>query len=198
MPIRNQVIGSRLKSKSSDESLMALTQKGDYGAFDELYERYHRPLFYFFCRMLSNDREKCEDFLQDIFMKLIERPEMYDPSRLFRPWIYSVAHNMVKNEYKKLEVRKVMLKGADTSKVAINGKQVDEKTDEEFFREKLFDCLEKFDPDNKAAFLMKYHDGFSIEEIAQTLNIKEGTVKSKLFYTKQELAGLLREFNPKK
>ena len=44
---------------------------------------------------------------------------------------------------------------------------------------------------------MKYHEGFSIEEIAKALNIKEGTVKSKLFYAKQVLSEKLEMFNPK-
>lgn len=197
MTIQNPENGKQLKEKSSDEQLMQLIQNGDYESFEELYERYKGPLFYFFRRMLNNDTEKCEDFLQDLFLKIIDKPEMYDSKKLFRPWLYSVAHNMVKNEYKKLAVRKIMINGADTSHIGGREKDVAEKTDEELFSAKLFEHLEKFDPDNKAAFLMKYHEGFSIEEIAQTLQLKEGTVKSKLFYTKQELAGLLREFNPK-
>lgn len=183
--------------KESDENLMVRSGKGDAQAFQSLYQKYKRPLFYFFYRSLGADREKCEDFLQDLFMKLIDKPEYYDPSRPFRPWLYSLAHNMVKNEYKKLEVRKILVKGADTSKVKMNGKSVDHNTDEQLFREKLFQCLEEFHPDNKSAFIMKYHEGFSIEEIADTLGLKEGTVKSKLFYTKKELAEKLAEFNPK-
>ena len=131
-------------------------------------------------------------------MKIIDKPQMYDSNKPFKPWIYSVAHNMVKNEYKKIEVRKVMVKDADTSRIKINGHNPDAIADEELFKHR-FICMFRKNTTRKygPSFLMKYHEGFSIEEIAQALNIKEGTVKSKLFYTKQELAGLLREFKPK-
>ncbi|MDE0772624.1 MAG: sigma-70 family RNA polymerase sigma factor [Salibacteraceae bacterium] len=74
-------------------------------------------MFYFFFRKLNNNQEKSEDFLHDLFIKIIEKPETFDTSKSFSPWFYSVAHNMVKNEYKKIEVRKVMDTESDTTQI---------------------------------------------------------------------------------
>ena len=97
----------------SDEDLMIAISKGDKRAFDEIYERYSGPLMGYFMRMLWRDREKAEDFVHDLFAKIIRKPELFDPSRKFKTWVFSVANNMCKNEYKKQEVRKNTSNGLD-------------------------------------------------------------------------------------
>ncbi len=185
-------------SEQKDESLMLSIANGNKKAFDEIYNRYEKKMFYFFYRKLNNNREKAEDFLHDLFMKLIEKPEYFDSSKTFMPWFYSVAHNMVKNEYKKMAVRKVMDADAEIGHFSDNGSDPAGKTDEALFKSKLFEELAQLNQVSSTAFIMKYHEGYSIEEIAESLGIKEGTVKSKLFYAKQSLSQKLKMFQPKK
>jgi hypothetical protein len=90
---------------SSDEKLMGLLGRGDIAAFDELYDRYGGRLLRYFHRMLGRDEEKAQDFLQDIFLRIVERPELFSLDRRFSTWIFSVAHNMCKNEYRRAMVR---------------------------------------------------------------------------------------------
>ena len=52
-------------------------------------------------------------------------------------------------------------------------------------------------PDQKATFVMRYHEDMAIKEIAGAFGISEGTVKSRLFYTLKKLAGRLNEFDPR-
>lgn len=184
-------------SNQNDEQLMFSIANGNKNAFDTLYARYEKKMFYFFFRKLNNNHEKAEDFLHDLFMKIIERPEAFNTAKSFSPWFYSVAHNMVKNEYKKMEVRKVMDTESDTLQVV--NREIDpmHNAEEQLFKQRLFEELNKINQDSSTAFIMKYHEGYSIEEIAETLNIKEGTVKSKLFYAKQVLSEKLEMFNPK-
>ncbi|MBD78991.1 MAG: hypothetical protein CL840_08740 [Crocinitomicaceae bacterium] len=183
-------------TQESDEGLVERMGAGEKPAFDELYRRYSDPLFSFFMKMLGRDREKCEDFLQDIFMRLFEKSNYFDLSRQFKPWIYSVAHNMVKNEYKKIQVRQIMSRDADTENIRVNGNSPDAVTEEQLFSEKLNACLLKIDPDKKAAFILKYKEGFAIHEIANIQGVKEGTIKSRLFYVKKYLCNELSEFKP--
>ncbi len=93
----------------TDEMLMRNISTGDRLAFNELYSRYNDRLFYYFYRMLGNCEETANDFLQDIFLKIIDKPELFNPTFSFRKWIFSVAHNMCKNEYRKRENRKTVL-----------------------------------------------------------------------------------------
>src|ERR1041384_1884999 len=84
----------------SDEELMLFVTKGEESAFDELYARYGKRLLMYFTRMMNNRKESAEDALQDLFMKIAERPELFDRSRSFKTWIFSAASNVCKNYYR--------------------------------------------------------------------------------------------------
>ena len=180
----------------SDERLMELVVRGDERAFSALYDRYRRKLLTYFHRMLWQDRERAQDFMQDLFAKIAQRPESYDPSRPFSTWMYSVANNMCKNEYRREEVRRTaapLLKAELDHVKAVHGDGVDHAN----FRVRLDNELDKLDPDHKATFVMRYHEDMAIKEIAVAFGCSEGTVKSRLFYTLKKLAARLKEFDPK-
>lgn len=180
-----------------DEELMISVAKGDKRAFDELYGRYSGPLLGYFMRMLWRDREKAEDFVHDIFAKLIRKPELFDPSRSFKTWIYSVANNMCKNEYKKQEVRKNTSNGLDSSyAVGDSNANVLLEVHENRFRQAFEDSMVQLDEKHSEVFKMRHMDGLSIKEIAEILEISDGTVKSRLFYAARYLAESLKEYNP--
>ncbi len=181
--------------KLGDERLMELVVRGDERAFAALYDRYHRRLLNYFHRMLWNDREKAQDFLQDLFTKLASRPQSYDPTRSFQTWLFSVANNMCKNAYRhEVVVREaaVHFKNGVDREEATHGVEVDR----EHFRDRLDEELDKLDPDHKATFVMRFHEDMPIKEIALAFGCSEGTVKSRIFYTLKKLAERMKEFNP--
>ena len=183
--------------KLSDEALMAEIRNGQKRAFDELYNRYASNLRGYFFRMLWKDREKAEDFVHDLFAKIITKPEYFDLNRTFKTWIYSVANNMCKNEYKKQEVRKNTSSGLD-GYYAISDTNVNvfEQVGDSLFKEKYNDCLNDLDDKHKEVFVLRHVEGLSIKEIAEMLEVNEGTVKSRVFYATKYLAKSLNEFNP--
>jgi len=181
----------------TDESLMIAVSKGDQRAFNEIYERYSGPLLGYFIRMLWKDREKGEDFVHDIFAKIIRKPELFDPTRKFKTWVYSVANNMCKNEYKKQEVRKNTTSGLDNT-YAVSDKSVNVMNEvQDFqFKEELTTCLGALDAKHRDVFCLRHMDGLSIKEISEVLEVSDGTVKSRLFYATKYLAKDLEHFNP--
>lgn len=181
----------------SDEDLMIAVGKGDQRAFDEIYNRYSGPLLGYFIRMLWKDREKSEDFVHDIFAKIVRKPELFDPTRKFKTWVYSVANNMCKNEYKKQEVRKNTSNGLDQH-YAVSDVNADVFSDVEdrFFKEEFDQSLDALDQKHSEAFKLRHIEGLSIKEIAEVLEISDGTVKSRLFYATKYLAESLKDFNP--
>ena len=184
-------------SEMTDESLMIAISKGDKRAFNEIYERYSGPLLGYFMRMLWRDREKAEDFVHDIFAKIIRKPELFDPTRKFKTWIYSVANNMCKNEYKKQEVRKNTSNGLDeTYVVKDHNANVFSEVSDNQFREEFLISLEDLDLKHSEVFKLRHIEGLSIKEIAEVLEISDGTVKSRLFYATKYLAASLEDFNP--
>ena len=181
----------------TDESLMQAISSGDKRAFDEVYERYAAALLRYFMRMLWRDREKSEDFVHDLFAKIVRKPEYFDTSRSFKTWVYSVANNMCKNEYKKQEVRKGMSNGLDNHySLYDKNTNVMNEVQDNFFQEAFQKSLVDLDDKHREAFSLRHLEGLSIKEIAEVLEINEGTVKSRLFYATKYLAESLKEFNP--
>lgn len=159
---------------------------GDQAAFAELYQRYRDRMYYYFFRMLGNSPEQANDFLQELFMKLIEKPESYNPKYSFQTWFYSVANNMCKNEYRRREVRHEY-HATECNEPELDF--IDDKTIEpDQIIEKIFDTLDELGEEHRSAFLLRYREGFSIKDVAEILELPEGTVKSRLFYARKVLA----------
>jgi RNA polymerase sigma factor (sigma-70 family) len=177
----------RRKNKTfSDSELMQQIVSGDQAAFSELYLRYKSRMYYYFYRMLGNSVEQANDFLQELFMKLIEKPESYNPSYNFSTWLYSIANNMCKNEYRRRSIR-MEYQSAEALEPKLDF--LNESTiDQEQVIEKIFQTLEQLGEEHRSAFLLRYREGFSIKEVAEILELPEGTVKSRLFYAKKMLS----------
>lgn len=182
--------------EESDEKLMRFLIRGDKKAFDEIYRRYSAPLKGYFKRMLWRDDEKAEDFVHDLFAKIIRKPDSFDIERSFKTWIYTIACNMCKNEYKKQEVRKNISLGIDQNEnISDQNSNLIEKVEMSQFGEALKDQLNKLDNKHREVFTLRHIDGLSIKEIAEIIQINEGTVKSRIFYATKQLAGRLSEYN---
>lgn len=180
----------------TDEQLVIAMAGGDQRAFDKLYGRYSSALLSYFMRMLWRDREKSEDFVHDFFTKLIHRPELFDTTRSFKTWMYSVANNMCKNEYKKQEIRKNTSNGLDhTYAVSDVNKNTENQVHHALFKEAYNYQVTQLEDKHREVFEMRHFDGLSIKEIAEALEISEGTIKSRLFYATKYLAQGLKNTN---
>lgn len=177
-----------------DEELMALLSKGDKRAFDELYNRYSGVLFGYFNKMLWRDREKAEDLVHDIFAKIIVNPLAFDVSRSFKTWLFAVACNMCKNEYKRKEVRKNTSIGIDSHISVSSDINVLNEVQDRIFMSAFDESLIQLDDKHRDVFTLRHLQGFSLKEIADVLEINEGTVKSRLFYATKQLAEKLKEY----
>lgn len=180
----------------SDERLMELIVRGDERAFAALYDRWKGRMMTYFHRMLWRDRERAQDQTQELFTKIARKPDSYDAARPFGTWLYSVANNMCKNEYRREEVRRNARPYIDNGNgitEAVEGTGVDHAN----FRDRLAVELEKLDADHRTTFVMRYHEDMAIKEIAAVFGISEGTVKSRLFYTLKKLADRMKEFDPR-
>jgi RNA polymerase sigma-70 factor, ECF subfamily len=179
----------------ADEELMLFIGDNDTKAFEELYKRYSSKIHYFFYKMLNYDNEKANDFTQDIFLKIIERNELYNRDLKFQTWLYSVATNMCRNEFKHKEIK---LKHDEEYKntvltVCIN--KFDSLYDNKIFAENLMKELDELEINHKTTFIFRYNQELSIKEIAEIVDCSEGTVKSRIYYTLQKLSQKLVVFN---
>lgn len=177
-----------------DEELMKLIAERKQKAFEILYDRYAKLMFAYFLRMLWKDREKARDFTQDLFAKIVHKPHLYDPSRPFKTWLYSVAHNMCKNEYGKVEVRRNVHAELKQGLTHDNGQAASGKLDRDAFNKQLEEALLELDEVKRTTFELRFRQELSIQEISEIMECNEGTVKSRLFYTLKQLNGKLKVF----
>lgn len=183
--------------KATDEHLMALAGKGNSRAFALIYDRYAGKMQWYFLRMLGKDSEKARDFTQDLFVKLAEKPHLFDTGKKFSTWIYTVAHNMCKNEYRKLSIRNHVSGdaiGVERKVSGENDKDLEMHVDKKTFEKMLEIELNLLDENHRTAFLLRYKEEMSIKEIADIMGTSEGTVKSRLFYTVKKLSEKLKAF----
>lgn len=177
----------RRKNKTfTDSELMQQIVSGDQAAFSELYNRYKDRMYYYFYRMLNNSTENANDFVQELFMKIIAKPDSYNPAYAFHTWVYSVANNMCKNEYRRRGIRleyqeyEALKPGVDfMNETTIEPEQIIEK---------IFQTLDHLGEEHRSVFLLRYREEFSIREVADILGLPEGTVKSRLFNARKVLA----------
>jgi RNA polymerase sigma-70 factor, ECF subfamily len=170
-------------SHCNDEALMQLIAKGSAPAFELLYDRYSARLYRFFYRMLWQNAALSEDFTQDIFLKIIEKPQLFDTNRSFKSWVYTLAANKCKNAYRDKK---------DTQHIDNHVFELHEKTefnlDIQKFETHLATALDALDVSVKECFVLRYLEEMSIKEIALIVDIPEGTVKSRLHYCVKKLA----------
>ena len=166
---------------------MTAIKNGNQSAFSELYERFNQRLYYYFFRMLGNDKEVANDFLQDIFLKIINKPELFKPENKFTSWIFTVAHNMCKNEYRHREVRKIISNDENPDQFLTDENSYEETLKKEQLITQLFTEIEYMEEDQKAILLLKYKENFSLKEISEILELPLGTIKSRLYYARVEL-----------
>ncbi|MCC7505810.1 MAG: sigma-70 family RNA polymerase sigma factor [Saprospiraceae bacterium] len=176
---------------ASDETLMQRLLRRDEQAFAALYDRYGARMYRYFYRMLWRDAAKAEDFTQELFLKLIEKPHLFDPSRSFRTWLYTLAANLCKNEYRRKSPADLDWPAPATDWQSV---YLPEQLDRELFETKLREALDGLGEIHKQCFVLRYQEALSVAEIAAILDCPEGTVKSRLHHALQKVAGQLEYF----
>lgn len=173
---------------------MLLVRKGDTCAFHELFSRYHQRLLHYFYRMLQGNEAKAQDFLQRLFMKIVEKPKLYDPQYRFSTWIYTVATNMCKNEYRSWNKHNFVDCEGISSEAHDHYFSAERSRDLGKFFTNLLKELNKFTPNNRSIFLLRYYENLSLKEISDIFALPLGTVKSRLFTITKKLADKLESF----
>ena len=177
-----------------DEMLLAAVAAGDERLFAVLYGRYSQRLLLYFTRMLG--AEKAEDFVQEVFIKVIEKAGSLPPGSPFSTWCFSVAHNMCCNEYRHMSVRSTTVRVDMDGLVGRTGPGPDCRLDHQAFQVALQAELTQLDEQRRSTFLLRFQEEFALADIARIMGCSIGTVKSRLFYTVRRLAERLRIYDP--
>lgn len=178
-----QLFWNKSLTHCNDEELMQRISKGNAKAFEVLYDRYSALIYRFCYRMLWQNQAMSEDFTQDIFLKIIEKPNLFDTNRSFKSWIYALAANKCKNAYRdKKDIQSI------DNHVFEYLEDIELDIDIQQFETHLATAIDKLELSVKQCFVLRYLEDLSIKEIALIVGIPEGTVKSRLHFTTKKLA----------
>lgn len=179
----------------SDEELMIrLIKSNDNIVLTELYNRYASKLLGFFIKMFKGDVAKSQDFLQDIFLKLIEKKQLFDTNKKFYTWIFTIASNMCKTEFRKPHIQSITGGNLEHENLLISDENL---LDKKLFKRLLKQKVHSLEINHKTVFILRYNEKFSLKEIADITETSLGTVKSRLFYATKKITEQLKDYNPK-
>ena len=163
----------------SDEDLMArVASKDDDRAFDELYHRHARRVMGFIMRQLS-DSDRAADLVQDAFLRLWSSRERYIADKCFSTWLFSIAYNLLKNEYRRSGYSSKYVEHVMNSTTEEQEEDMDLRLDDHLFDEALRAELSMLDADSRLLFSLRFEEEMTVPQIAEVMKIPEGTVKSR-------------------
>ena len=173
-----------------DEELMALSACGSRPAMDEVVSRYHGKLLDFVFRRLG-DRETSADIAQSALIRVFESAGGYRLESSFRTWLYAIALNLIRDEWRRRKSRKESLsseiEGAEDLAEAQVGSPEDSVVDGMAAAE-LWQAVGGLQENYNTAVTLKFRHGLTYEEIAAVMGAPSGTVKSWVHYALKELS----------
>ena len=186
-----------------DADVVALAQQGRERAFRELVRRYERPVFSLIYRMVR-DREASEDLAQDSFVKVLNHIDRYRPEFKFSSWIFKIANNVAIDFLRKRQLDTVSMDGSPHAASAAEAEassfeladQQETALDELEAREigtAIERAIARLRPEYRSCIMLRHIEGRSYEEIAATLDLPLGTVKTYIHRARNELRAALQD-----
>lgn len=179
-------------STLTDAELMQRIGRGEHKAFDTLYNRYARRLGGFFLRMLAYDAAKAEDMVQELFARVWTHRKEYRSAQPFATWLYTMAYNLCKNEYRHEAVRQAYVEELRQREEATDEPTKAMERDE--LRQRLRQAVQSLPTAQRDAFLLHYDEELTIPEVAHIVGCPEGTVKSRLYTALESVKRMMNEY----
>ena len=180
-----------------DADVVTLAQKGRDSAFRELVRRYERPVFSLIFRMVR-DRETAEDLAQDAFIKVLNHLDKYRPEFKFSSWLFKIANNVAIDALRKRQLDTISMDGSPHAGTASEveatsfelADDAESPLDELASRELgaiIEQAIAKLRPEYRNCIMLRHVEGRSYEEIAATLDLPLGTVKTYIHRARHQL-----------
>ncbi len=180
-----------------DADVVVLAQRGREAAFRELIRRYERPVFSLIYRMVR-DSTAAEDLAQDAFIKVLNHLDKYRPEFKFSSWLFKIANNVAIDHLRRRQIDTVSMDGSPhaTSAAEIEATSIEladqgESPLDALASRELGTAIEaaigQLRPEYRNCIVLRHVEGRSYEEIAATLDLPLGTVKTYIHRARHQL-----------
>jgi RNA polymerase sigma-70 factor (ECF subfamily) len=184
---------------ADDSAVVTAFLGGEERAFSELVERYQTRLLNFIYRTIG-DRDRAEDLVQEVFIRVYRHLHRFDRSKKFSTWAYTIASNLAKNELRNrsrnpLVLFQTMQGAADDDDRPLQFEDSTSRPDDMYrkrhLRELVEDTVAKLPEHHRQVFVLRELEGKSYEEIAEITDCNLGTVKSRLNRARTAFAAII-------
>lgn len=150
-------------------------------------------LFNFACQLTSS-REAAQDLVQDTTLKVLDNEEKYVDNVNFKGWVFTIMRNIFINNYRR-QVRSATVIDTTEDLYHLNLSQESGLPTPEgsFAAKEIAVAINAFSNEYKVPFTM-YIAGYKYSEIAEKMGLPLGTVKSRIFFARKRLQGLLKDY----
>ncbi len=185
--------------EQDDAGVVSAFLAGEERAFQELVERYQTRLLNFIYRTIG-DREKAEDLVQEVFIRVYRHIHRFDRTKKFSTWAYTIASNLAKNELRNRSRNPLVLFQTVTSNWEDEDRPLqfedptarpDDMYRKRHLRQLVEETVSKLPEHHRQVFVLRELEGKSYEEIAEITNTNLGTVKSRLNRARNAFASII-------
>jgi len=182
---------------AEDLLLIKRFSNGDTSAFGELVLKYQDKI-YNLCRHMLGNPQDAEDAAQEVFLKAFQALPRFQPEASLYTWLYRIATNTC-IDFKRKPVWESLFGGPGEEDRLIHDRASDAPSPEKLHQsrqtgEALQEGLGKLSPKLRAIIILKELEELSYEEIAETLDISMGTVKSRIARAREDLQKIMKKF----
>ena len=198
--IATSAISVREQLKLADDSAVVTAfLGGEERAFEELVVRYQTRLLNFIYRTVG-DRERAEDLVQEVFIRVYRHLHRFDRSKKFSTWAYTIASNLAKNELRNRSRNPLVLfqtvkKNWQDEDRPLEFEDSSTRPDDMYRKRHLRQVVEesvaKLPEHHRDVFVLRELEGKSYEEIAEITGCNLGTVKSRLNRARNSFAEIV-------
>lgn len=147
-----------------------------------------------FALMLTADRDDAQDLLQDTTLKVLNNQEKFVDNVNFKGWVLTVMRNIFINNYHKVvRTQTIVDSSADLYNLNVTSDSGFDSPDSSYQIQEISKAIEQLNDDLRVPFSM-FVSGYKYHEIAEKLDLPLGTIKSRIFFARQELQKVLKDF----
>lgn len=146
-----------------------------------------------FAFKLTMDKDRASDLVQDTTLKALDSEGKFAENVNFKGWIFTIMRNIFINNYRRSVRESTILDTSDTIFHVSDTRPAPETPDGTYAVSEISDLISKIPAKFSKPFQM-HVAGYKYEEIAETLNLPLGTVKSRIFTTRTQLKALLKDY----
>lgn len=182
----------------TDAQLVARTQAGDVGAFNELAGRWESALYGFVRRTLG-DSEDARDVCQEALVKAYRNIDRLREGEKFKSWIHYIALNLCRDRFRSPRARMELVPyeegGADappTRGIEVESAAADRGAEAASLSGLLKELLETLPAEQRTSIVLREYQGLTSEEIGEIMGVPAATVRTRIYYGLKALRAAMK------